>query len=56
MSPEQAERARSRKQAFDAYAKIVSTAQALSVPILPQRTFLHFLGYQGHRNPMSAGL
>ncbi|MCH8967156.1 MAG: hypothetical protein IID43_05720 [Planctomycetes bacterium] len=50
LSAEQAAQ-RSRAQAvWDRYVDTVTTAKALSVPVLSQDVFLNFLGYRGHRS------
>ena len=50
LSAEQAAQ-RSRAQAlWDRYMETVTTAKALSVPVLSQDVFLNFLGYRGHRS------
>ena len=46
-SPEAAERQAAVRQLYETYAQTVEAAQALSVPILTQDVFLHFLGYAG---------
>jgi hypothetical protein len=46
-SPEAAERQAAVRQVYETYAQTVEAAQALSVPILTQDVFLHFLGYAG---------
>jgi hypothetical protein len=46
-SPEAQEREASARRVFDDYHRVVETARALSVPVLPQSTFLHFLGFAG---------
>lgn len=46
-SPEVQEREALARRVFEAYNNTIETAQALSVPILPQGKFLHFLGFAG---------
>ena len=46
-SPEAVERQAAVRQLYETYAQTVEAAQALSVPILTQDVFLHFLGYAG---------
>ncbi len=46
-SSEQSARYQAMKRAFDRYTETLATAKSLSVPILPQEVFLHFLGYAG---------
>jgi len=46
LSAEQAERRAAREKAWSLYADRLSTARALSVPILSHDLFLNFLGYR----------
>ncbi len=45
VAPDRVELNRSRREAWDAYTKILSTAQNLSIPMMTQEVFLNFLGY-----------
>ncbi|MHC4092947.1 MAG: BRCT domain-containing protein [Planctomycetota bacterium] len=47
LSPEAQERQAAANRVYEQYDTIVETAKALSVPILTQEIFLHFLGYAG---------
>ncbi|MCO6439255.1 MAG: hypothetical protein J5J06_19355 [Phycisphaerae bacterium] len=46
-SAEEAERARRMQEAVDRYERVVTTANNLAIPVLPQEVFLNFLGYSG---------
>jgi hypothetical protein len=48
-SPEAQERDAAVRRTYEAHNTILETAQALSVPVLPQAKFLHFLGFSGGR-------
>ncbi len=54
-SPEGAARQEAVREAFEVYAQRVETAQALSVPILTEEVFLHFLGYAGRGEAVVVG-
>lgn len=45
-SPEAAEREEAARQVYEAFEQTVQAAQNLSIPVLPQRVFMHFLGYR----------
>ena len=47
VSPEAQEREALARRLYEAHNSTVEAARALSVPILPQTTFLHFLGFAG---------
>jgi len=47
LSPEANERQAAARKIYDRYAAILDTAQAMSIPVLTQEVFLHFLGYSG---------
>ena len=44
-TPEAQARYEAEKRVYDEYNEILETAQALSIPILVQPVFMHFLGY-----------
>jgi hypothetical protein len=46
--PEEAARQELAQREYDEYTRVAEAAQALSVPILLQEPFLHFLGYAGN--------
>lgn len=50
LSPEAVERQAVVRRRYEHYTTIAETAKALSVPILTQEVFLHFLGYSGQGN------
>jgi len=45
VSADRVELNKARRQAWDAYQKVLDTARSLSIPMLTQEVFLNFLGY-----------
>ena len=47
MTPEAQTRTDAAQKLYDEYTETLQTAQALSIPVLTQSVFMHFLGYVG---------